>query len=139
SYLVILPPSHSLVIYNSMTQRSKHSAKPTKKAKAPPKPSASISFDEPPPVATISGWEDGVPFTRSVSRLDRWELQGADTLTIHIGDLDIQLTQDPHSPHLGGYVWISSFALSSFFQNLVEEQRALGSSNPSTRDLDVRL
>lgn len=116
-----------------MIQKSKHPSTTKKKPRAVPAPAS----DPPPPIATISGWEDGVPFTRSVTRLDRWELQNADTLTVHLGTLDVRLAQDPHSPHLGGYVWVSSFALCSYFQNLAEEQHS-GSGGSRDGDSDTR-
>lgn len=84
---------------------------------------AERSVAEGPPIATISGWEDGQQFTRSLQKLDRWELQAADVLTVHIGDINIQLGQDPHSPHLGGYVWLSSMVLCSYLQNLALHHR----------------
>jgi len=81
------------------------------------------SVTDGPPIATISGWEDGQQFTRALSKLDRWELQAADILTVHIEDVNIQLAQDPHSPHLGGYVWLSSMVLCSYLQNLALHHR----------------
>ncbi|KAI8336595.1 putative methyltransferase-domain-containing protein [Chlamydoabsidia padenii] len=71
-----------------------------------------ISKDK--PIATIEGWEDGQHYKRSVTTLDRWELQSAEQLTIHIGQHDLVLLQDPHSPHLGGYVWLSSIIFCSY-------------------------
>src|ERR1700733_12948812 len=76
-----------------------------------------------PPIATISGWEDGQQFTRALNKLDRWELQAADLLTVHIGDVDIELAQDPHSPPLGGYVCLSSMVLCFYLQNLAHHHR----------------
>ncbi|RUS18790.1 hypothetical protein BC937DRAFT_88331 [Endogone sp. FLAS-F59071] len=71
-------------------------------------------------------------------RLDRWELQNADTLTVHLGTLDVRLAQDPYSSHLGGYVWVSSFALCSYFQSPEEEERNGRDGDSDTRD-SVRL
>lgn len=78
---------------------------------------------EGPAIATIRGWEDGQKFTRDLQKLDRWELQAADELTVHVGDVDIVLAQDPHSPHLGGYVWLSSMVLCSYLQSLSQNHR----------------
>ncbi|KAI8980818.1 putative methyltransferase-domain-containing protein [Pilobolus umbonatus] len=75
-------------------------------------------IDEEPPIATIEGWEDGQPFKRDIHKLDRWALQSADTLTIHIGSYDIVLVQDPHSNYLGGYVWLSSIVFCSYLERL---------------------
>lgn len=75
-------------------------------------------IDEEPPIATIEGWEDGQPFKRGIHKLDRWALQSADTLTIHIGPHDIVLVQDPHSNYLGGYVWLTSIVFCSYLERL---------------------
>lgn len=75
-------------------------------------------IDEEPPIATIEGWEDGQPFKRGIHKLDRWALQSADTLTIHIGPHDIILVQDPHSNYLGGYVWLTSIVFCSYLERL---------------------
>ncbi|CAO3653312.1 unnamed protein product [Mucor hiemalis] len=74
--------------------------------------------DEEPPIATIEGWEDGQPFKRGVHKLDRWALQSADTLTIHIGPHDVTLVQDPHSNYLGGYIWLTSIVFCSYLERL---------------------
>ncbi|OBZ90657.1 Protein-lysine methyltransferase METTL21D [Choanephora cucurbitarum] len=76
-----------------------------------------ITEDEP-PIATIEGWEDGQPFKRGIHKLDRWALQSADTLTIHIGENDITLVQDPHSNYLGGYIWLTSIVFCSYLERL---------------------
>ncbi|PRP88691.1 lysine-specific demethylase 8-like [Planoprotostelium fungivorum] len=66
---------------------------------------------EPPSFSYIlEGWEDGVKFSREVDSLDRWATQSA-----------IQVT-DPHSPHLGGYLWDSS----SLFCCYLESATACG-------------
>ncbi|SAM06700.1 hypothetical protein [Absidia glauca] len=70
------------------------------------------------PIATVSGWEDGEHYERAVTKLDRWVLQSADRLVIHIGERDIVLVQDPHSNHLGGYIWLSSLVLCSYLDAL---------------------
>lgn len=74
--------------------------------------------DEEPPIATIEGWEDGQPFKRGIHKLDRWALQSADTLTIHIGPHDVTLVQDPHSNYLGGYIWLTSIVFCSYLERL---------------------
>ncbi|KAG1406694.1 hypothetical protein G6F60_002733 [Rhizopus arrhizus] len=74
--------------------------------------------EEEPAIATIEGWEDGQPFRRDIHKLDRWALQSADTLTIHIGPHDIVLVQDPHSNYLGGYIWLSSIVVCSYLERL---------------------
>lgn len=75
-------------------------------------------FHQDKPIATIEGWEDGEHYERSVTTMDRWELQSAERLVIHIGQHDIVLLQDPHSPHLGGYVWLSSIVFCSYLDSL---------------------
>ncbi|KAI9249333.1 putative methyltransferase-domain-containing protein [Helicostylum pulchrum] len=70
------------------------------------------------PVATIEGWEDGKPFERGIHKLDRWALQSADQMTIHIGSHDVVLVQDPHSNYLGGYIWLSSIVFCSYLEKL---------------------
>ncbi|KAI8332558.1 putative methyltransferase-domain-containing protein [Chlamydoabsidia padenii] len=70
------------------------------------------------PIATVSGWEDGQHYERPVTKLDRWILQSADRMVIHIGERDIILVQDPHSNHLGGYIWLSSLVLCSYLDAL---------------------
>lgn len=70
------------------------------------------------PIATVEGWEDGQHYVRHLTKLDRWELQNADKLTIHIGEHDIILVQDPHSNYLGGYVWLSSIVFCSYLDAL---------------------
>jgi predicted nicotinamide N-methyase len=74
--------------------------------------------EEEPAIATIEGWEDGKPFKRDIHKLDRWALQSADTLTIHIGPHDIVLVQDPHSNYLGGYIWLTSIVFCSYLERL---------------------
>ncbi|KAI9254840.1 putative methyltransferase-domain-containing protein [Sporodiniella umbellata] len=69
-------------------------------------------------IATIEGWEDGKKFRRSIHKLDRWALQSADTLTLHIGSHDIVLVQDPHSNYLGGYIWLSSIVVCTYLLRL---------------------
>ncbi|KAI8393719.1 putative methyltransferase-domain-containing protein [Radiomyces spectabilis] len=69
-------------------------------------------------IATIEGWEDGKPYIRDTSKLDRWELQSAERLTIHIGDEDVVLVQDPHSNHLGGYIWLTSIVFCKYLYAL---------------------
>jgi predicted nicotinamide N-methyase len=78
--------------------------------------------DEEPPIATIEGWEDGQPFKRGIHKLDRWALQSADTLTIHIGHYDIVLVQDPHSNYLGGYIWLTSIVFCSYLERLYSKR-----------------
>jgi predicted nicotinamide N-methyase len=73
---------------------------------------------ERPPIATIEGWEDGQPFTRGIHKLDRWALQSADTMIVHIGQHDIVLVQDPHSNYLGGYIWLTSIVFCSYLERL---------------------
>ncbi|KAI7902777.1 putative methyltransferase-domain-containing protein [Cokeromyces recurvatus] len=75
-------------------------------------------IEDEPPIATIEGWEDGQPFKRGIHKLDRWALQSADTLTIHIGPHDIVLVQDPHSNYLGGYIWLTSIVFCSYLERL---------------------
>ncbi|CAO3611318.1 unnamed protein product [Cunninghamella blakesleeana] len=70
------------------------------------------------PIATVEGWEDGEHYERHLTKLDCWELQNADKLTIHIGEHDIILVQDPHSNYLGGYVWLSSIVFCSYLDAL---------------------
>ncbi|ORZ19610.1 hypothetical protein BCR42DRAFT_348262 [Absidia repens] len=69
-------------------------------------------------IATVSGWEDGKHYERPVTKLDRWELQSADKLVIHMDGHDIVLVQDPHSNHLGGYIWLSSIVFCSYLVSL---------------------
>ncbi|KAI8081478.1 putative methyltransferase-domain-containing protein [Halteromyces radiatus] len=76
------------------------------------------SVSEEKPIATVEGWEDGQHYQRPLTKLDRWELQSADKLTIHIDDTDIVLVQDPHSNHLGGYVWLSSIVFCTYLSAL---------------------
>lgn len=74
--------------------------------------------DDEPPVATIEGWEDGTPFKREVHKLDRWALQSADTMTVHIGSHNVVLVQDPHSNYLGGYIWLSSIVFCLYLERI---------------------
>lgn len=78
--------------------------------------------DDEPPIATIEGWEDGQPFKRGLHKLDRWELQSANKLTVHIGKHDIVLVQDPHSNFLGGYIWLSSIVLCTYLERLASKR-----------------
>lgn len=95
--------------------------------------------EEEPPIATIEGWEDGQPFKREIHKLDRWELQSADTLTIHIGSYDIVLVQDPHSNYLGGYIWLSSIIFCSYLERLKKkkDRRGLINLDPSKRWVEL--
>ena len=53
----------------------------------------------------VAGWEDGQQFERSLEGLDRWTTQSANTLEISItDDIKVNIKQDPHSRHLGGYI-----------------------------------
>jgi predicted nicotinamide N-methyase len=96
----------------------------TKKVKAP-----TIEY-------TLIGWEDGEPYEKRRSTAtdlesddvegdgpDRWEIQAADKIIIHFGQPsvigDIQITQDPHSNQLGGYLWIGSIMLSIYIEHFV--------------------
>lgn len=55
----------------------------------------------------VVGWEDGEKVEKDLDALDRWTTQNADTLRITItDDLKINVKQNPHSKHLGGYVSI---------------------------------
>ncbi|CAO3596941.1 unnamed protein product [Absidia cylindrospora] len=76
------------------------------------------SISESKHIATVSGWEDGKHYERPVTKLDRWELQLADRLVIHMDGHDIVLVQDPHSNHLGGYIWLSSIVFCSYLVSL---------------------
>eukprot|EP00762_Andalucia_godoyi_P008002 ANDGO_03463.mRNA.1 Protein-lysine methyltransferase C42C1.13 len=53
-------------------------------------------------------WEDGVFKTVEMSSLDRWTSQAAQSLDIYVANHKIRILQDPHSPHLGGYIWDSA-------------------------------
>ncbi|KAI8074713.1 putative methyltransferase-domain-containing protein [Gongronella butleri] len=76
--------------------------------------------DEDKPIMSVEGWEDGVHYVKHLAKLDRWELQAADKLTVHVGDQDIVLLQDPHSNHLGGYIWLSSVVFCSYMDALAK-------------------
>lgn len=76
------------------------------------------NIEDEPPIATIEGWEDGQPFTRGVHKLDRWALQSADTLHVHVGPHNVTLVQDPHSNYLGGYIWLTSIVFCSYLERL---------------------
>jgi predicted nicotinamide N-methyase len=86
-------------------------------------------IDEEPPIATIEGWEDGQPFRRGLHKLDRWALQSADKLTVHIGRHDIVLVQDPHSNYLGGYIWLTSIVFCSYLERLFSKRDRHGLIN----------
>lgn len=73
-------------------------------------------------IATIEGWEDGQPYKRDIYTLDRWELQSADRLTFHFDTQDVVLVQDPHSPHLGGYIWLTSIVFCSYLERLSKKK-----------------
>lgn len=74
-------------------------------------------------LATIEGWEDGKPYQRRITRLDRWELQSADRLTFHFNSQDIVLVQDPHSDHLGGYIWLTAIVFCFYLESLATAKR----------------
>jgi predicted nicotinamide N-methyase len=96
-------------------------------------------IDEEPPIATIEGWEDGQPFKRGLHKLDRWELQSADRLTIHIGEHNIVLVQDPHSNYLGGYIWLTSIVFCSYLERLCLKRDRHGLINLDHRKRWVEL
>ncbi|KAG1474105.1 hypothetical protein G6F56_000551 [Rhizopus delemar] len=73
-------------------------------------------------IATIEGWEDGKKFRRGIHKLDRWALQSADRLTIHLENHDVVLVQDPHSNYLGGYIWLSSIVVCSYLMRLSKKK-----------------
>ncbi|KAI7867742.1 putative methyltransferase-domain-containing protein [Spinellus fusiger] len=75
------------------------------------------------PIATVEGWEDGQKFSRPLYKLDRWELQSADRLTLHIGPHHVVLVQDPHSNHLGGYVWLTAIVFCAYLESLTKRTR----------------
>ncbi|KAF7726956.1 hypothetical protein EC973_008151 [Apophysomyces ossiformis] len=74
--------------------------------------------DEEQPLGIVEGWEDGERYKRPVTKLDRWELQSADRLTLRIGEQEIVLVQDPHSNHLGGYIWLTAIVFCSYLDVL---------------------
>ncbi|KAG0169384.1 hypothetical protein DFQ28_003696 [Apophysomyces sp. BC1034] len=74
--------------------------------------------DDEKPIGIVEGWEDGERYTRHVTKLDRWELQSADRLTLHIGGQEIVLVQDPHSNHLGGYIWLTAIVFCTYLDVL---------------------
>ena len=82
---------------------------------------------------TLRGWEDGEQFERRMKVLDRWAIQSADALTLHfkppsyLGDID--LTQDPHSDHLGGYLWHCSIIMCYYLEHLITTQHPLVQSH----------
>ncbi|KAI9274563.1 putative methyltransferase-domain-containing protein [Phascolomyces articulosus] len=80
------------------------------------------SDNEDKPIATIEGWEDGEPYTRGVTKLDRWELQSADRLTFHFNTTDVTLVQDPHSNHLGGYIWLTAIVFCTYLESLLTKE-----------------
>ncbi|KAG2228213.1 hypothetical protein INT45_011005 [Circinella minor] len=80
------------------------------------------------PIATIEGWEDGEPYKRGVTKLDRWELQSADRLTFHFKTTDVVLVQDPHSNHLGGYIWLTAIVFCTYLENLLTKEEGKGKS-----------
>ncbi|KAK9767045.1 hypothetical protein K7432_003439 [Basidiobolus ranarum] len=65
-----------------------------------------------------SGWEDGKFTNKEMEELDRWTLQAADQISVKLGQFTLSFEQDPHSPHLGGYAWGSSFILSCYLECL---------------------
>ncbi|KAI8140725.1 putative methyltransferase-domain-containing protein [Fennellomyces sp. T-0311] len=76
-----------------------------------------------PAIATIEGWEDGEPYTRPVTKLDRWELQSADRLTFHFATTEVVLVQDPHSNHLGGYIWLTAIVFCTYLESLTTKRK----------------
>ncbi|KAJ8661660.1 hypothetical protein O0I10_002467 [Lichtheimia ornata] len=74
------------------------------------------------PIATIEGWEDGEPYKRPVTKLDRWELQSADRLTFHFESNQVSLVQDPHSNHLGGYIWLTAIVFCTYLESLAAKR-----------------
>ncbi|KAI9032700.1 putative methyltransferase-domain-containing protein [Phycomyces nitens] len=74
----------------------------------------------------MEGWEDGAKYKRELFSLDRWELQSADQLTIHVGPHDIVLVQDPHSSHLGGYIWLTAIVFCAYLESLCEKKERHG-------------
>eukprot|EP00026_Physarum_polycephalum_P014951 Phypoly_transcript_15522.p1 GENE.Phypoly_transcript_15522~~Phypoly_transcript_15522.p1 ORF type:complete len:233 (+),score=21.87 Phypoly_transcript_15522:124-822(+) len=67
----------------------------------------------------VAGWEDGQKFERDLEGLDRWTTQSADTLQITITDsLKVNIKQNPHSKHLGGYIWDTSIIMCKYFAGL---------------------
>ncbi|ORX57486.1 hypothetical protein DM01DRAFT_1334105 [Hesseltinella vesiculosa] len=79
--------------------------------------------DDDHPILTVEGWEDGEHYVRHLRKLDRWDLQSADRLTVHVGDHDIVLLQDPHSDHLGGYIWLCSVVFCSYMDALAKNHK----------------
>ncbi|KAI9143703.1 putative methyltransferase-domain-containing protein [Paraphysoderma sedebokerense] len=94
-----------------------------KKAKSNAKQKKSINKQIPPVELcyTISGYEDGHPFTRTLNTLDRWAAQSAETISIMysfpslkpLPTYSIDIFQNRHS-EIGGYIWDTSFILSSW-------------------------
>jgi predicted nicotinamide N-methyase len=78
---------------------------------------------------SAQGWEDGEFYRRERMplTLDRWQLQAGDELTLHFPAPldDIQLHQDPHSPHLGGYVWSCGIILSYMSMHIAKHHKAV--------------
>ncbi|KAI9493266.1 putative methyltransferase-domain-containing protein [Zychaea mexicana] len=83
--------------------------------------SAAVGDDEPGQrsIATIEGWEDGEYYQRAVTKLDRWELQSADRLTFHFNTTQVVLVQDPHSNHLGGYIWLTAIVFCTYLESVL--------------------
>ncbi|ORY93880.1 putative methyltransferase-domain-containing protein [Syncephalastrum racemosum] len=74
------------------------------------------------PIATIEGWDDGEKYTRKVTKLDRWQLQSADSLTFHFDTHEVKLVQDPHSNHLGGYIWLTAIVFCRYLETLLKKR-----------------
>lgn len=58
----------------------------------------------------VHGWEDGQQFVKKMHNLDRWTTQSADTVKVQVNDqMNVVISQDPHSSHLGGYVSLFNY------------------------------
>ncbi|GBG61183.1 hypothetical protein CBR_g19259 [Chara braunii] len=97
---------------------SPHSSQPTSDLLKSP---SSSTAEGPSFSYTLSGWMDGVPTTVTLSSLDRWAAQAATRVTLDFnGKQKILISQDPHSPHLGGYIWDSAALLCLYLQAYAE-------------------
>lgn len=85
---------------------------------------------------TLKGWEDGEPFVKDgLKSVDRWDVQSAQEITIHFLKSrisSIRIHQNPHSNHLGGYLWTSSIVLCCLLEALCDGNLIVPGINHNT-------
>jgi len=69
----------------------------------------------------IDGWEDGERVERELDEVDRWQLQGADVITVHAEDVQVRLHQKPRDLKtlgVGALIWEGAMILAQHMLTL---------------------